>query len=144
MKIVLTVLTIIWMIVIFMFSNSPADKSSDLSNSLIKNTIVRIVKIFNKDVNEEDLINKMSTPVRKLAHFTEYTILGILLFLTLKQYGINNKWIAILGCMIYASTDEIHQLFIDGRGGNIIDVFIDTLGSSFGVFITIMFNKIFH
>ena len=144
MKIVLTILTIIWMIVIFMFSNSPADKSSDLSNSLIKNTIVKVVKLFNKDVNEEDLINKMSTPVRKLAHFTEYTILGILLFLTLKQYGINNKWIAILGCMIYASTDEIHQLFIDGRGGNIIDVFIDTLGSSFGVFITIMFNKIFH
>ena len=144
MKIFLTILTVIWMIVIFLFSNSPADESSDLSNSFMKNTIVKIVKVFKKDLNEEEFMKKMSTPIRKLAHFTEYMILGVLLFLTLKQYGIDNKWIVILGCMIYASTDEIHQLFIEGRTGRILDVFIDTIGSSFGVFITVMINKIFH
>ena len=144
MKILLTILTIIWMIVIFMFSNSPADESSTLSDGFIKNTIIKVVKVFKKDLNEEAFIDKVSTPVRKLAHFTEYMILGILMYLTFKQYGINNKWIVILGCMIYASTDEIHQLFIEGRTARILDVFIDTLGSSFGVFITIMINKIFH
>lgn len=32
-------------------------------------------------------------------------------------------------CMIYASTDEFHQTFVDGRSGKSADVLIDTSGT---------------
>ena len=38
--------------------------------------------------------------------------------------------------MVYASSDEIHQIFVSGRSGNIKDVIIDTCGSYLGIFFT--------
>ena len=38
-------------------------------------------------------------------------------------------------CFLYSISDEIHQMFIDGRSSEKFDVLIDTIGSSFGVFI---------
>ena len=36
---------------------------------------------------------------------------------------------------LYACSDEIHQLFVPGRSGNILDVLIDTVGASVGVLV---------
>jgi VanZ family protein len=36
----------------------------------------------------------------------------------------------ILLCFLYASSDEIHQLFVPGRSGSFIDILLDTFGSS--------------
>ena len=50
----------------------------------------------------------------------------------LKEYNISiEKQLvyAILFCLIYACSDEIHQLFVSGRSGNLLDVMIDLLGS---------------
>lgn len=38
-------------------------------------------------------------------------------------------------CMIYASTDEFHQTFVDGRSGKSADVLIDTSGTVFATII---------
>ena len=47
----------------------------------------------------------------------------------------------------YAAIDEIHQLFIDGRSGQILDVFIDSIGVAIGIcvllFVYKMAKKIF-
>lgn len=144
-KIIYLILTITWMSIIFMFSNQPATESSKLSDGFISTTIGNIYKVFNKNVTEEKLtqIKEIyTTPVRKIAHFTIYLILGILTFLVLKEYNIENKkqiLFAVLICLLYATSDEIHQLFVPGRSGEIKDVLIDTAGSSLGVLIT---NKI--
>ena len=56
-----------------------------------------------------------------------------------------NILIALLASILYAVTDEIHQLFVLGRAGQLIDVFIDTTGSIVGVFIFNVLHKItFH
>ena len=92
-KKILTTITIIWMIIIFIFSNQPASTSSDRSNSLIKNTIVRIYKLFNPNpTNEEidNIIKKYDYPVRKTAHFIEYFILGILIRILLSKISMLN------------------------------------------------------
>lgn len=126
------------MIVIFIFSNQDASKSADYSDSLIKSTIVNIYKLFNNNPTEEkieEIVETWDLPVRKLAHLTEYFILGVLMFLTLNSYNIKIIYIVILLCFLYAVSDEIHQLFVIGRDGNIIDVLIDTLGSTLGVFL---------
>lgn len=43
--------------------------------------------------------------------------------------------------ILYASSDELHQLFIDQRSGNIKDVLIDTFGASLGIFAMFVVEK---
>ncbi len=125
-------LIIIWMIIIFMFSNQSATQSSELSDSLIDNTIVKVYEIFNGKVNKEQrakIIDNYSYFIRKLAHFTLYFILGILCFTFFKDFTKHYVIYSIMVCFLYAVSDEIHQMFSIERGPGVIDVLIDTLGS---------------
>ena len=119
-----------------MFSNQKSTKSTENSQSLVRSTIVNIYKLFDKNVSDEkieEIINTWEVPVRKLAHFLEFLILGILVFLTFRAYNIKDIYMMILFCFIYACFDEAHQLFVVGRDGNIIDVLIDSFGSTFAI-----------
>lgn len=139
-KIIITIITLIWMVVIFMFSNSPKDESTELSDSFIDNTIVQVVKMFDKKAKTKKIIETFSGPVRKLAHFTEYLILGVLMFLTFKSYGIEEYSFVVIACILYAATDEMHQYFVPGRACKILDVIIDSLGSATGIFLISLFK----
>lgn len=127
-------LVLIWMIVIFSFSNQPAEASSKLSDGFINKTIIKVYEVFNGNITEEkkeELISKYSYPVRKFAHFTIYFILGMLVSIYLND-SIKNKSVIIyslLICFVYACTDEFHQYFVDGRYCSFIDVLIDSIGS---------------
>ena len=66
--------------------------------------------------------------LRKLAHATEYAILGALLVYALRRPG----WAVVLG-IAYAISDEIHQSFVPGRQGSPLDVLIDSAGVIAGV-----------
>ena len=50
--------------------------------------------------------------------------------------------LAILASALYACTDELHQLFVPGRTGQIFDVFVDTLGATFGCLLVLGILKI--
>ena len=126
-KIIKILLVIFWMGVIFTFSNQKATDSSKLSYGFIKNTIA---KTFN--INDDEKLKKFVKPIRKTAHFTIYLILGLLV---LNCFDVANKKTIIytvIICLLYSISDEIHQMFIDGRSGEVVDVFIDTLGSFSG------------
>lgn len=131
-KILWTVFLITWMIIIFIFSNQNGEKSQKTSDRLIKNVVNIVYQIKDKELNkekEEQLIENTSLIVRKMAHFTVYFILGIISYFTLKSYQVQNIiFYSILICVLYACSDEIHQLFSAGRSGKILDVYIDTLG----------------
>ena len=130
-------LVIVWMIIIFMFSNQKADESTELSDGVILKVVRIVEKINHKSYSDEEILNKFFVPVRKIAHFTIYLILGILVYLYIKEYGFNNTClISIMICCMYACSDEIHQIFVDGRSGEVLDVIIDTIGSIIGIFIT--------
>lgn len=140
-KTVLYILIILWMVLIFSFSNQKADDSAKLSDGVIEKTIGNIYKMTHKNVEDKKLdeIKEEYTHItRKTAHFTIYTILGLLVGLLLKEYNIGNKVIlyGILICMCYAISDEIHQIFVSGRSGEIRDVLIDTCGSTIGIFLS--------
>ena len=66
--------------------------------------------------------------LRKLAHFAEYAILGVLLFRAVRA-----PFLAVLLASAYAATDEVHQLFVTGRHGSPLDWLIDTAGVAAGV-----------
>jgi VanZ family protein len=70
--------------------------------------------------------------IKKSAHVTEYFILGLLLYFSLKNTtslspGKRLILIIIIG-LVYASSDEFHQIFVSGREGRFRDVLIDSLG----------------
>ena len=60
---------------------------------------------------------KIEYPIRKMAHATEYAILGMLVSGTVYAYGVCGKKViryAWIWATIYAATDELHQLFVPG------------------------------
>ena len=69
------------------------------------------------------------TILRKLAHLAEYAVLGVLLDRALGR----RLLVAVALAGLYAVTDEVHQLFVEGRHGSPLDVGLDTLGALLGI-----------
>ncbi len=69
---------------------------------------------------------------KKFAHVFEYFILMFLMF---RAVGEKSTAKAFLFSLIYAFTDEIHQLFIPYRTGKLIDVGIDSLGLTLSILV---------
>lgn len=93
--------------------------------------------IGNFELSKEEkgnLVSNMTVLVRKIAHMTEYFILGIILVLLGRAYQWKSLKIVLL-CLLFALLDEIHQLWIPGRAGSILDVGIDMLGSGLSILI---------
>ena len=132
------ILVIAWMIFIFYMSNQPANISNEQSDfvlNLIKNLGIDINNIY---------IDLAITIIRKGAHFSEYLILSLLYFNLLRFYINKNKALvlSIILCFLYASTDEFHQLFVEGRAGKFTDVLIDTSGAFTASILVFLVNKI--
>ena len=66
--------------------------------------------------------------LRKLAHLTEYAILGGLAY-----RAAGRVWVAVAFGSLYAVTDELHQAFVEGRVASPVDWALDTVGVVAGV-----------
>ena len=71
--------------------------------------------------------------VRKAAHFTEY---GILFWLLVRGPMKERPYLALMLCVVYALTDEGHQVFVPGRTASLYDVALDSTGALFSHFLT--------
>ena len=144
-RVILVILIIINCVVIFNFSSDQSDESNKKSGFIVE----RIVEINPKTKNlskqdKEKKKEEIVTPIRKTAHFTVYTCLGVLLFLCAKTFdGKTKKKILVsLGlAFLYACSDEIHQSFVPGRSCEFRDVCIDTCGALFGIAIVYFVSK---
>ena len=135
-KLILSWLIIIfWLALIFNFSAQPVNKSNGLSKKVTEVVVETVEKVVpEKEFN----IDRMNHLLRKNAHFFLYLVLGILAMNILKISGVNaNKRIAValLFCILYAISDEFHQLFVPGRGAQVKDVLIDSAGAVVGIII---------
>ncbi|MDF2678620.1 MAG: phosphotransbutyrylase [Bacillota bacterium] len=132
---------ILWMLIIFLFSSQPASDSDGFSRgftSILIDIIGRILPIDVVTSTGADVIAKYNHIVRKLAHFTVYLILSILVANALennKKFNYKIFLYSLLICVFYAISDEFHQLFVSGRGCQIKDVLIDSIGSFMGLVI---------
>ena len=144
---IFAILTIATCIIIFIFSGQDGEKSGLTSRGFVRQ-IIEITGVMDNlnETEKEDLIENCQFAVRKLAHFSIYTILGIniLGFINTykkislkKQIGIT----LLFGCL-YATSDEFHQMFSNGRTASPKDVGIDTLGVLFGIGIYLLVKKI--
>jgi VanZ family protein len=131
------ILVIAWMIIIFLFSSQVAKVSSAQSG-----VVVEFVKHSLHVSLSESILTFLT---RKAAHTFIYFVLGILIYNVIKEYGFSTKkaiLLSILFSIFYASSDEIHQLFVQGRSSEVTDVLIDSTGASIGVFVHYFVAKI--
>ncbi len=131
-KIILIVILLIYISIIFIFSHQAGSTSTELSDSVI---------VF-VGGNTDNL--DLSFLIRKSAHFLVYFGLGILSYLTFLEFRIKRVvLISFVFCSLYAISDEVHQLLIPGRSGQISDVLLDSIGASIGILIVnYLVNKV--
>ena len=141
-KIVKLILIILCMLFIFSLSSDNGEVSEKKSDSLIVKVTETILHRKLTVEEKEKYIEKTVVLVRKTAHFTLYFILGLLVISFLKEFGLSRKSIiiSIIVVLLYAVSDEIHQTFIPGRSGEVLDVLIDTIG---GTLSTVLYYLIY-
>lgn len=130
------------MVMIFYFSNQPAEISGELSGGISYRVTEMVVSAMKLDWKQDEislLAEKIDYPIRKLAHLTEYALLGIAVALGVvygSDLGQHSRYYQYLLTQLigsgYAVSDEIHQLFVPGRAGMIGDVLIDSCGVLIG------------
>ncbi len=131
-------LVIGWMVLIFWFSAQDRDESAAMSNTLVAFILrwasAAIAKLTAAD--QAALFDRMDFIVRKLAHATLYAVLGVLVFQGLSGYSGGLRYrilLALILCVLYAMSDECHQIFVAGRSGEMRDVMIDASGACVGL-----------
>lgn len=124
---------LIWAAFIFFLSSQAAEQSDRLSTGITQ-AIVETIEGIVPDA--EIVVGSLNHLIRKYAHFFAYLILGLLVAGALTNsgvHGLKRILAAVLICVLYASSDEIHQLFVPGRGGMVTDVLIDSAGAVIGI-----------
>lgn len=125
------VLLLSLMCLIFYLSSQTADESSQTSGSFIK-VIYDYIGLF---LSQEQ--------IRTIAHFCEYALLGFLTNNAIFSKTYKTKTvISIIAAWGYAWTDEIHQIFVEGRAFQLIDLTVDLAGITSGALIFCLFVKI--
>ncbi|KMJ59063.1 VanZ family protein [Bacillus sp. LL01] len=122
-----------WMALIFYLSAQHAEQSANLSGG-----ITDAVKVFVDQVAPESNINieSLSYFVRKNAHFFAYLLLGLFSLNALRRSGVTlgkSAALAFTISVLYAISDEVHQLFVPGRIGQVSDVLLDSAGALVGI-----------
>ncbi len=124
------IILILWLILIFCFSNQPAVESAEISNGILD----KLLELFNLPFT--DFI------VRKAAHFTEFAVLSVLSFNVANRMWdislLKRSTISTAFSLLYAVSDEIHQIFVAGRACRVFDVFVDGMGIVFGLIFSII------
>lgn len=105
-------------VAIFIFSGKQADASNEES-SAIKELLIRLFGYAFSDFI-----------IRKAAHILEFAALGFFsaLAFSLSLGTYKKVYLGVIFSFLYAISDEIHQLFVEGRAGQVRDVFIDLSG----------------
>ncbi len=129
-KLVWWVLIIAWCALIFYGSSNSGDTSGNQSASFLK----VLADLFGGNFPLSEYF------IRKCAHFSEYFILGCLLFKGFyKDKLLNAMAFSTLAGIAYAASDEMHQYFIPGRAPRVFDVFIDSSGLISGILLLLFF-----
>ncbi len=153
-KVIVSLFCILFLVIlyslIFSFSSQDAEQSSSLSRMISE----KCVEIFNDlsgsgwtEKVMEEWAEYFEHPIRKFAHFAEYTCMGVLVYTLLRQWMNRTKrlyLIATLWVFLSATGDEVHQLFVPGRWGSFADVCLDTCGGIFGILCCVLLEKCYQ
>lgn len=118
---------LLWMALIF-------EGSSDLLSAQHTSRFIEpfLRWLFHGSLSMET-IDKIHFLIRKAGHLSEYAILGVLFWWTLRSPGWRRAAYALLLAATFAASDEFHQSFVPTREASVRDVLIDTTGATLGL-----------
>ena len=118
-------IVLIYTFLIFNNSLKPADASNNMSGPL-----TLFIMRFLSTLHIETSFHTMHHIIRKLAHFSEFFLLSVLVQIASYYQPVTEKrWLPILVFMLAVPTcDEFLQLFMEGRAGSLHDVLLDMSG----------------
>lgn len=135
------------MVMIFCFSAQNGEQSGAMSGRLTTWVLNLILPDFeNFSLEQQEAIRSTAgLIVRKLAHFSEYALLGFSLMLHIcqiqKRTVVRLPWLWSWAVgTLYAASDEFHQGFVAGRGPSIVDVMIDSSGVIVGTILLLLIS----
>lgn len=137
-------------LLIFSFSEQNGEQSGNLSYFISEKCVALLNSISGKhwtDVMMQGMAEYFEHPIRKLAHFSEYAVLGSLVFTLWAQwFKRERRWylITVIWVFISACLDEFHQFFVPGRYASFLDVLLDTTGGIFGMLVCIGICKLWE
>lgn len=138
-RIIFGILLLFWLWVMYSFSAKTGAQSSSTSGGLTRkllNLFYPQYKSFPQEVSMK-IFETTNFILRKTAHFLEYMILAEIAaeFMdTFFEKSLNWKQAltVVILCGIFATSDEIHQMFVGGRSPQVKDVILDTIGAIVG------------
>lgn len=128
-----TAVTVLYILFIFSNSMKPSEISSADSGWVLR-TVQEL--LVSTGISAQWLTEHI---IRKMGHFSEYTLLGILLYGCISSYGFSAErryFILLTAGFMVPFLDETIQLFVKGRSGQISDVWLDCGGVAFGMLLT--------
>ena len=141
LRLMIIILLLATFIRIFCFSNQNGTQSSGVSRKVTEIVTSNMKKVRNMPKSEKELfLEHTEKIIRKLAHFSIYTIVGLLMMSLMSTYKLKQSkrtWTSLIVGVLYASSDEIHQYFVPGRSARVFDVMIDSAGVCLGIWIVI-------
>lgn len=145
LKIIFSWLPVIVLLgVIFLFSSQDGEQSFALSETITQ----KITGIFDRNPSSsrtsQDFQTLMGGMVRKAAHFIEYFLLALLIYLAARHCKWNvrsSRRLAFILCFLFASMDELHQWFVPGRTSVYFDVIIDLTGAVSALGMVTVYNQ---
>ena len=134
------------MVLIFRFSMQDSSESSGISSKLTEFILNRFIRNYG-DMSAEEKKNLLKTAehiIRKLAHFSVYTVLGFCMSSAIgkRKFLTGGSLITVSVGFAYACSDELHQYFVSGRSCRFTDVIIDTSGVVTGIIVSVALFRI--
>ena len=136
--ILLGVLLLATLVMIISFSSESKESSGERSHGVTEQVVSLLVPDYEQMTPEEQTatVAKFHRPIRKLAHFAEFFLLGVLCAVLMCFVKIGPRWVSwiapVLFCLVFATADEVWQIFTH-RGASPVDVCIDFMGSVVGI-----------
>ena len=145
--IIISILVTALYIRILLFSLTPAVVSTQQSITVSEYIVNFIERTLSISLNLSEVqFSRFENFIRKAAHFSEYAMLGFLLYsipMVWEKRNFKPAFYIFLAIVILASVDETVQLFVPGRAGRVTDVLIDGAGGIFGILFLRMFFGIY-
>lgn len=139
---------VVWCGFIFYMSAFPADESTDMSMGIVYQVVQLLIPGFEHmpPIDQAAVLDQFDHIVRKLAHFSEYAVLGALALNFARRIGATRnklQYVVIWAfCTLYAAGDEFHQMFVPGRSCQFTDVCIDSAGIVAGMLLFAAFHHL--
>lgn len=129
---------VLWMAFIYLFSTSTFSEENTAS------LLLPILKALFHEATPETL-SRIHFFIRKMGHFTEFAILGLLWLRTLKREWEGRPYpvylISFILSISYAILDEFHQSFVSVRTASYMDILIDSAGATSSLLFLKIFKK---